>query len=76
MAELDTLFFRDAILSGSMLAREAELEQRKVQRARRVVAGAARDAADARVLLDMMGLLPGGEPTPTAGPGAHWGLRT
>ena len=82
MAELDITFFRNEILSGAVLAREVELARQRAERARRVVAGAARDATDAALLLDMIGLLPRPEadtkpkPKPTAGPGAAWGLKT
>lgn len=76
MAEISTAFFRNRILSGAVTVREAELAQRKAEQARRTVAVNAHGVADARLLLDMLGLLPDtAQGGPTAGPAAAWGLK-
>lgn len=76
MAEISTAFFRNRILSGAVTVREAELAQHKAEQARRTVAVNAHSVADARLLLDMLGLLPDtAQGGPTAGPASAWGLK-
>jgi hypothetical protein len=74
VAEISSTFFHATILGGAVAVREAELARHQALRGRRVVAANALDAADARLLLDMLGLLPD-NPGPTAGPAAAWGLK-
>lgn len=74
MAELHTTFFHNEIL-GVLPAAEADLLRAKIERARVVVAGAARDAADAALLMEIIGLLVTQDDNPTTRPSEAWGFR-